>query len=568
VSLEAIPESLLIEIRVTHTEPEAAALWANTLADVYIDDSMEARVESVRRAYEWLQDRLASTQQTMDEANETLLESYESENLVVAEGSVSASTSSIARLNEEFVAAQTRRIALEAGLKQFSGMRSRGQSLGRVPQVASDGIILDFNRQIAALEVDLSRLQEKFKEAHPEIQKIKAQMDQILRARQARVTEIEQGMRAEYRQLQGREAELQAALATETVRAADLSRKIAGLETLKKQADTASNLYSVLLQKLSETNIAASVQNDNVRVVQRAWKPGAPIWPQKERIAGISLLVGLLLGVGFVLLKDYFDNTIRNPEEVERYLHLDLLAAVPRYDKESSHLVTEAYQSLRTALLFERKDDRGQVVLIVGAAPGEGKTTTLVNIGKLLAVSGEKTLVIDCDLRRANLHNRLGLSREPGFTDIFTRQLEATTLAQPTRFKNLYALTAGKLPPNPPGMLARPKLARMLDNLRGHYRWVLLDSPPIASVTDGLLLARHADMAVLVVQHNQVDKKVIRRSVTAMHKVTENLIGAVLNAVDIKTQGYYYYYYPQNKPKTADRADQTRKPRRGRVPAA
>ena len=167
--------------------------------------------------------------------------------------------------------------------------------------------------------------------------------------------------------------------------------------------------------------------------------------------------------MGFVLLKDYFDNTIRNPEEVERYLHLDLLAAVPRYDKESSHLVTEAYQSLRTALLFERKDDRGQVVLVVGAAPGEGKTTTLVNIGKLLAVSGEKTLVVDCDLRRANLHNRLGLSREPGFTDIFTRQLEATTLVQPTRFKNLYALTAGKLPPNPPGMLARPSVARLLD---------------------------------------------------------------------------------------------------------
>ena len=244
---------------------------------------MEARVESVRRAYEWLQDRLASTQQTMHEANETLLESYESQNLVVSEGTVSASTTSIARLNEEFVAAQTRRIALEAALKQFSGMRSQGQSLGRVPQVASDGVILDFNRQLAALEVDLSRLQEKFKEAHPEVQKIKAQIDPDPQGQAGARHRDRAGDAGRVPPAPGSRGRAASGPGEETARAADLSRKIAGLETLKKEADTASNLYSVLLQKLSETNIAASVQNDNVRVVQRAWRPNAPIWPQKKQ---------------------------------------------------------------------------------------------------------------------------------------------------------------------------------------------------------------------------------------------------------------------------------------------
>jgi capsular exopolysaccharide synthesis family protein len=548
VRLQAVPDSLLIEVQLSHEDPDQAALWANTLAEVYLEDSMEARVESVRRAYEWLQDRMSATQDSMRQANEQLLESYQSQDLVVPEGSVSAVSTSIARLNDEYIAAQTRRIAIEAALKQISGLRSRGQSLDRVPQVASDGVSLDLDRRLAGLDVELSRLRNKYKDAHPEIQKVESQIAQIRKAKGERSLEIEQGMRAEYRQLQGREAELLGALARQRARATDQTLKVAELESLKKQAETAGNLYGVLLQKLSETNIAASVQNDNVRIVQRAWPPASPVWPQRGRLAGWAALLGLVLGVGFVLARDYLDNTIKTPEEVERYLHLDLLAAVPRYDKDTSHLVTEAYQALRTALLFGRRGEEGQVVLIVGATPGEGKTTTVVNIGKLLAVSGDRTVVVDADLRRANLHNRLGVPREPGLTDVFTRSLEPTVLTHTTRVRNLSILPAGKLPPNPPALLARQDVTRVLDELKRLYRWVLIDSPPLASVTDGLLLARHADMTVMVVQHNHADKKVARRGVLALSKVTDSLIGVVLNAVDIQTQGYqYYYYYPQRR---------------------
>jgi capsular exopolysaccharide synthesis family protein len=277
--------------------------------------------------------------------------------------------------------------------------------------------------------------------------------------------------------------------------------------------------------------------------------PLAPVWPQKKKIALVSLLLGLVLGGGYVLLRDLVENTVKDADDVERYLHLDLLAAVPRYAKDNTQLATEAYQTLRTALLFGRRDERGQVVLITGTAPGEGKTTTLVNVAKLLAVSGESTVVLDFDLRRAQLHSRLGLQREPGLTDFFVKHLELTALTQPTRTKGLFALTAGPLPPNPPAILARPDVGACLDQLRRDFRWVLIDTPPIASVTDALLLAKHADMAVLVIQHNKVDKKVVKRSLAALRKVQPNVLGAVLNAVDIKTKGYYYYYYQQHKDK-------------------
>jgi capsular exopolysaccharide synthesis family protein len=198
-------------------------------------------------------------------------------------------------------------------------------------------------------------------------------------------------------------------------------------------------------------------------------------------------------------------------------------------------------------MIFGKRDERGQVVLITSTAPQEGKTTTLVNLGKLLAAAGERTIVVDFDLRRAQLHRRLEIERQPGITDFFVHRRNLDDLVQSTGIPNLAALTAGPLPPNPPAILTRRDVGSLLEGLRERYDWILMDSPPLASVTDGLLLARQADLLVFVVQHNKVDKKLVRRHVLATQRVNESLLGIVLNAVDVKAQGYYYYYQYDQK---------------------
>src|SRR5262249_8647301 len=406
VTVEPIPETFVIELAVAHQDPKEAALWANTLADTYIDYSLEGQVEAAKRAYQWVTERLADTQKDMQEHQDQLLKSYQGQDLFVPEGSVSAVRTSITKLNEAHIQAQARRIALEAELQEIADMRRRDKSLDSVPQVAADAQIVDMNGKLQTLNLDLSRLKEKYKEAHPEVQKVQVQIDQIRRAKQARAVQIEEALRAEYRQLQRREAELKQAIESQKSQAVAQSRKLTELESLKKRADASTNLYTVLLQKLNETNIAASIQNNNVRLLDKAMVPTSPVWPQKQKVAFLSLLLGLVLGGGYVLFRDLVENTIKDADDVERYLHLDLLAAVPRYTKDNTQLATEACQTLRTALLFGRREERGQVVLVTGTAPGEGKTTTLLNVAKLLAVSGESTVMLDCDLRRAQLHSR------------------------------------------------------------------------------------------------------------------------------------------------------------------
>ena len=541
VTVDPIPETYVVAVEVTHGEPKEAALWANTLTDVYMDYSIEGQVEAARRAYEWVNERLADTQAGMQEAQDKLLKSYKGQDVFVPEGGVSTITTSIARLTDDHILAQARRIELEAEIGDFAEMRQQGRPLDAIPQVGGDAAIGEINGQLQALTLELTRLRGKYKEGHPEVRRVQLQMQQLRSDYDARVTQIEEGLRAEHRQLQRREAELQQAIEAHKTRAAEQSRKLTELDSLKRRADSAAGLYGVLLQKLNETNIATSIQNNNIRLLDRAVAPEQPFWPRKRRLALIALGVGLLLGAGWVLLRDALDDTLKTTDDVERHLHLDVLAAIPRYGAGDSLLVTESYQNLRTALIFARRAGSGHTVLVTGTAPGEGKTTTLLNLARLLAVSGESVVVVDCDLRRANLHAQLELPREPGLTDFFIESLEPSAVVRATSVPGLFAIPSGRLPPHPPALLARPELGTLLRALEARYRWVLVDSPPVAAVTDALLIAPHAGSTLLVVQQNKIDRATVKRAAGSLRKVTQNLIGVVLNAVDVKTKGYYGY---------------------------
>jgi succinoglycan biosynthesis transport protein ExoP len=545
VAVAPIPETRLVQVSVTHRDPKVAAQWANTLALTYVKETVSTRVQSALQASNWIQEQLVATQKTIRESQERFSRAAEGQDLVVPQGSVSAVTTSITRLNDDFITAQARRIVLEGALRQVAEMRQHGQVLDSLPQAAQDAQIAGLDSQLGSLNLELSRLKEKYKPAHPEVQRVQAQIDELRKVKETRIKQIVDAMQVELNQLTRRESDLKAAVEQQKQVASTQSRKTTELETLRKEADSAKNLYDVLLQKLHETDIAASIRNNNVTVVERAAPPTAPFRPRKTRLAGLAALIGLALGVALVLGKEYINNTIRDPEEVERYLHLDLLAAVPNHEDTNLQLVTEAYQNLRTALIFARHDNAGQVVLVTGTAPQEGKTTTLLNLAKLQASSGERTIVLDCDLRRAQIHTRLGLPREPGLTTYFSKHEDLDGLIRSTRTPNLYALTAGPLPPNPPALLGRQAVGDLLNHLRKSFEWILIDSPPLASVTDALLLARWCDHVVLVIQHNKVDKRLIKRQIASLRRATPNLLGAVLNDIDIQAKGYYYYYYPR-----------------------
>lgn len=542
VEVLPVPDTRLAAIAVSHEDPKEAARWANTLAEAYLEQNLDSKIETTRNVYSWLQERLAEAEQGVKVSEQSLYEYTKEQGIFVPEEGQSISSESLEKLNVEAMDAKTKRIALESGLAQVDKLRSSRESLDSLPQIASDPLVQRLNMSKADLEVELVELKNNYKVGHPKVKKVLTQIEQIQDAIDAQADKIVDGMQADYQQLRRRERELVATIDSQRKESLEQSRKSVQLDMLQREALSNKSLYEALLQKIKETDVASSLKENNVSIVERASVPVTPVRPQPVKNLALALVLGLASGCGFVLLRDYLDNTLKEQEDVERYLRAHCLAIVPRHDATGEGVVTEAYRTLRASLLFSRERDDGNVILLTSSIPQEGKSTTAINLARALAESGDPTLVIDFDLRRSSVHSQLRLYREPGLADYCSRDVKLDLILQSTREANLSAVTSGKRPPNPPALIGSRAVARLLEECRQRFTWIVLDAPPIASVTDPLLLSKLADMVLMVVRYNQVDRKLARRSVTALRRAEGRVVGVVLNGVDPKQDSYRYYY--------------------------
>ena len=326
-------------------------------------------------------------------------------------------------------------------------------TLDALPQIAADPLVQRLNISKADLEVERVQLKNRYKEGHPKVKKVVTQIEQLQDAINAQAEKIVAGMRADYQQLRRRERELLASINSQRKESIEDSRKTVQLEMLQREALSNKSLYEAILQKIKETDVASSLRENNVSIIERASVPVIPIRPQPTKTLTIALVLGLLSGCGLILLRDYLDNTLKAQDDVERHLHADCLAIVPKHDAASESIITEAYRTLRTSLLFTREREHGNMILVTSSIPQEGKSTTAVNLAKALAESGDETLVVDFDLRRSSIHAHLRLYREPGLADYCTRDLKLDVVTQSTREPHLSAVTSGKIPPNPLALL-------------------------------------------------------------------------------------------------------------------
>ncbi len=405
----------------------------------------------------------------------------------------------------------------------------------------------DLAKQRADIQVELMQLKNKYKEGHPEIKKRRTQIEQFEDAIAARAAKIVEGLEADYNQVLRRERELRATVNNQKQQSIEESRKAVQLDMLRGEAVSNKSLYEAILQKIKETDIASSLWNNNVSFVQAATVPTSPVSPQPTKNMILALVLGMACGCGLVLGRDYLDNTLKEQEDIETHLRAPCLAVVPRHDASNASIITESYRTLRTSLLFNRQRDQGNIILVTSSIPQEGKSTTAINMAKALAESGEPTLLVDFDLRRGCVHRELRLYREPGLADYCGRELKLDIIVQRTRFDNLEAVASGKLPPNPPALIGSPSVKKFLEECREHYTWIIVDTPPIASVTDSLLLSKLVDTVLLIVRYNMVNRKLARRCLNSLLRTEARLAGVVLNGVDPKQDSYhrYYGYYQQ-----------------------
>ena len=339
-------------------------------------------------------------------------------------------------------------------------------------------------------------------------------------------------------------------------------RRLPSLETdlarLENQVEINNDMYKYLLSRYQESEIAQAEISPYVDILD----PASWAWPVSGgRRMNIVLggLIGLLLGLGAAFFLEYLDRSIRSTTDVESVLGLAVLGWIPRIQSDGNgqrlSLVVsgdpdghaaEAYRVLRTNLAFStaREEQLGSL-LFTSPGPAEGKSTTVANLAAVLAARGDRTLLIDADLRRGALHETFDILREPGLSELMVGALDAREVIRPDVCRGLDLLPAGKRPPNPSELLGSRAMAEMLDSWRDEYRWILLDAPPVLAVTDAAVLAGFSDGAVLILKVGETDRRAGWRAVQQLRRVNARVVGAVLNEIEPRrsADGYYLDYY-------------------------
>lgn len=352
-----------------------------------------------------------------------------------------------------------------------------------------------------------------------------------------------------------------------------LPDKILNLARLERKKKVQEETYLYMIQKYEETKIQEAGQSKNVRILDKAIEPLNPVVPKKKMNMMLGALIGLGLGIGIAFLREYFDNSIRSAEELEK-MGYNLLAAIPRIEKEElerkmqrkwvklgmsegqnieARLIThfdpkspisEAYRTLRTNLQFSKIEGEIKTVLITSSGPKEGKSTTIANLAITLAQFGSRVLLIDTDLRRPVIHSIFGLEKEDGLTNYMMGQLPYEKLFKESFIENLKLVTSGVLPPNPSELLGSKKMEELIGKLKNDFDIILFDSPPVIAVTDPAILSTKVDCTLLVVASNQTNREAVQRADNLLQNVKARVIGLLLNNVDVEsTYGSKYYYY-------------------------
>ncbi len=573
LSVRRIPSSRLMEVSYESTDPVLAARILNAHLDNFKAQNIQSRYEATLEATRFLTSQLNELKLTVKQSEDARI-NYERQNQIWSVDDKSNITSQrLADLDKQLTDAEGETLKKQA-LYEYA----KAGDIDAVPEIRADALLQDLQKKRADLAVLYTEALNQYGPNFPKVLRLQAQMkevdDQIGRESKGIILQLE----SDYREAKQREGLIRQALELQKAETNNMAEKMVQYNILKRESEADKTLYEGLLTKLKEAGISEGLKSSNLRVVDPAMIPSYPARPAKARNIALAFLVGLVGGIGLALLREYLDNTVKTPDDIETLTRLPSLAVVPAFGESGSHKrrfgifsapstnghekrielvaqhlpksqMSEAFRALRTALLLSQPDHPPQVILVTSALPREGKTTAAANLAVTLAQLGDKTVLVDADLRKPGVGRllNLGTGKYAGLSSYLAgvSTLDLVTVPHPA-IPNLAAIPTGPLPPNPADLLSSHKLADAIVELRTKYKFVVIDSPPIMAATDAVILSVQADGVLLVVRSGETPKEAFTRTRDLLTSVKSRILGVVLNAVDASAPDYYYSYryYP------------------------
>lgn len=555
--IQVVPrrETGLIEISMLGANAAEITEWVNAVAEQYVDRNFERAQSNMDEAFEAVQSQMDDLRAQLAVAQEKRFRTLEESDIVSSEYKAQIVLEKLKVYDGELTHANIEASQLKDTLDRILALQQRGADLMSVPELASDQDLKELNRSKVQLERRLEATKVDLRPGHPDYEKTESELAKVLERMRDRVSVILGTLQNKYEGTLEYETYLRVQISAAEELSVDVAKASSEYDLRKTDAETRKQILDMISRTMGEVQLGAQLLTNNVSVLDAATEPRYPIRPRKKLNLLIGAMLGMFFGLSTAFFLDYLDNTFRTPDDIEKYLNLAVLAVVPKAGEEGfkERAVKEAYQSLRTSVIFSSESRQRKVVLITSTGPQEGKSSTVANLGQTLAAAGDRVLVVDCDLRRPTQHLIHEMERDHGLTNYLAAAVDSadwTDYVKSAGPNSPHVMTCGPLPPSPPELLGSARFVDLIENLRESYDWVLLDSPPAASLADTTQLAAAVDMVVLVVQHYRTDRDMVRKTLQRLQVIQTPIVGAVLNNVDFDRayhKDYYYagYYYAE-----------------------
>jgi capsular exopolysaccharide synthesis family protein len=560
LQISSIPRTRLLEIRFSSSDPVLAAKVVNAVIDTYIEQNYKTHLEATTRTSDWLTAQLSELQMKVEQSQEKLVQYQKEHGILGIDDKENIVTSKLDELNRQLTSAEGDRMQKESVYR----LATSGDP-DLLSNLDSASPVIKLRSQEADLHRQLAEASAKFQPTYPKVVELHDELAAVQADIKVEVARIAEKYQKDYMAALGREKLLRSSLENQKNEENKLNESAIEYSLLKRDVDSNRQLYEGLLQKLKEAGVMTGLRSSNVRIVDPASAPITPSSPNVPRSLLMSLMVGLAGGVSLAFVLESRDNTVHSLEQAHLITALPSLAVIPLASgpnrgipkgsrgarslpaeacaKNPKSQIAEAYRALRSSILLSRTGQAAKVIMVTSALPQEGKTTTSVNLGVVLAQHDAKVLLIEGDLRRSGISTIFGLESKIGLSTILGGEnIDPNSAIQAVPdVPNLSLLPAGPVPTNPAVMLGSSRMRELLQSVSSQYDYVIVDTPPVLSVTDAVLVSKLADSSVLVIRAGATSKSALRRVCAILSHVDARIIGMVLNAADPHEPDHYYY---------------------------
>ena len=560
INVGVVPKTDLVSITCTTGKAQLSADIVNQLVQDYIAHSFQSRADATKRVATFFSSQLDDLKQQVETSQGEMLELQKKLGVLGFDPKDNQITATLDELNRAAGSAELARINAESHYQILASMDP--SILDQAGNAYTPSNVTSLRGQLNALHTRLADQETTQGPNHPDVKAIQNQIAELNREIVVEEKRILSEAEQTYLASKAQETQTNAALDAEKATAYKLRDDLLQYTLREREFEANRTLYDGLEQRLRTAGVEAGLESTEIEPIDFAYAPLGPTLRPRTGIVVIDTFVMLIFGLILAFLLESLDTGLRSVAEIESVSGLPSLALSPRARRSVSDETSlstamrnlgtlsspksqfsEAFRALRTSLLLSVAGGEPQVILLTSATPSEGKTTVSINLACVLAQRNVRVLIIDADLRRPTVHHRFGLNGKIGLTSVLTGSVTLEEAIQTIpEIPQLDVLVSGPVPPFPTEMLSSETMRQLLEKCKGMYTHIVMDSPPLLSVTDSVVLARDADAVVMIVRHGKSSKHAMRRARDLLVRSGAPVTGIVLNAVDLNSPEYYAYY--------------------------